>query len=96
VQELVRLGAPEFVLQYTVRDGAGARIKRVDVAWPVQRTILELDGVAYHDLTAARDEDERVRARMRALGWRVVVARRADLGGGLLPGLVRDLRREDA
>lgn len=92
-QELVGLGAPPFVVQYTVRGPSGERIKRVDIAWPELRIVLEFDGAAYHDLTEARVEDERVRARLRALGWRVVVVRRADLGGHLLADLVRDLRR---
>ncbi|MFA9429709.1 hypothetical protein [Egicoccus sp. AB-alg2] len=93
ILEIQELGAPAFVVQYTVRDPSGARIKRVDVAWPELRVLLEFDGAAYHDLTDARAEDERIRDRLRALGWRVVVVRRADLGGHVLPELVRDLRR---
>ncbi|MEX2504266.1 MAG: hypothetical protein WD378_05415 [Egicoccus sp.] len=92
IQELLDLGAPEFVLQYEVLDDGGIRVKRVDVAWPEHKVIVEFDGAAYHDLTDARRHDEQVRARLRALGWRVVVVRRADLGSGLLAALVRDLR----
>lgn len=92
IQELIELGAPEFVLQYEVLDDGGVRVKRVDVAWPEHKVIVEFDGAAYHDLADARRHDERVRARLRALGWRVVVVRRADLGTGLLADLVRELR----
>jgi predicted DNA-binding transcriptional regulator AlpA len=93
VQELLALGAPPFEVQYTVRDADRNRVKRVDVAWPERRTVLEFDGVAYHDLTDARAADELVRARMRALGWTVEVVRRADLGGAALPRIVRQLGR---
>ncbi|MFA9446005.1 type IV toxin-antitoxin system AbiEi family antitoxin [Egicoccus sp. AB-alg6-2] len=92
VQRLRRLGAPPFVLQFVVRGPGGERIKRVDVAWPERMTLLEFDGAAYHDLSAARREDARVRDRMRALGWHVEVARRADLDGPALAGFVRRLR----
>jgi hypothetical protein len=92
VQQLVRLGAPPFVLQYTVRDLDGAPIKRVDVAWPERRRLLEFDGAAYHDLTHARAEDESTRTRIRAAGWTLDVIRRADLGGPAMGRLVRELR----
>lgn len=93
VQELRALGAPPFRLQYTVRDRDGAKVKRADVAWLDAWTLLEFDGAAYHDLTAARAEDELVRARLRALGWTVEVVRRADLGGATLRRIVRQVRR---
>ncbi|WP_052664249.1 hypothetical protein [Nitriliruptor alkaliphilus] len=91
VQRLVQLGAPPFVLQYQVCDLDGAPIKRTDAAWPDERTLLEFDGGAYHDLSGARAHDEEVRARMRALGWRLEVMTRADIDGPRLEGLVRHL-----
>ncbi|MFA9430652.1 hypothetical protein [Egicoccus sp. AB-alg2] len=93
VQELIRLGAPPFVLQYQVRDLGGAPVHRADVAWPDRFVLLEIDGAAYHDLRDVRRKDERTRARMGALGWYVEVVRRADLHTDVLPGLVRRLRR---
>ncbi|HSK21526.1 MAG TPA: hypothetical protein VK906_00030 [Egicoccus sp.] len=91
VQRLRQLGAPPFELQYVVRDADGARIKRVDVAWPELRTILESDGAVYHDRLAQRREDERVRTRLRALGWHIVVVRRADLDSPEFASFVRGL-----
>jgi hypothetical protein len=92
VQRLVALGAPPFVLQFQVRDLDGSPIKRTDVAWPDAWTVLELDGAGYHDLVASRVEDEQARAKMRALGWHVEVARRADLDTPEFAGFVRRLR----
>jgi hypothetical protein len=91
VQELRRLGAPPPRLQYVVRDAAGAVVKRVDAAWPDLRVIVEFDGRAYHDATTARAADEQGRARLRQLGWRVVVFRRADLGGDEMRALAAEL-----
>lgn len=93
VQELRRLGAPEPVLQYQVRDRGGAPVKRVDAAWPDQRALAELDGAPYHDARADRAADLEARDRMRSLGWRVEVFRRADLGGERMRAFVADLRR---
>lgn len=92
VQRLRQLGAPQFVLQHQIRDPDGAAVKQVDVAWPAQRVLLEFDGAAYHDVTSAREHDAVVRSRLTAIGWRVVVVRRADLDGPLLEELVRSLR----
>ncbi|MFA9446050.1 hypothetical protein [Egicoccus sp. AB-alg6-2] len=78
---LLRHGAPAPTLQYQVRDRGGAAVKRVDAAWPDLWTILEFDGAAYHDTSAARRHDAEVRDRMRALGWTVEVLRFADLDG---------------
>jgi hypothetical protein len=92
VQRLRALGAPPFVLQYTVRDEDGVRIKRLDIVWPELRIAIEVDGAAYHDLTGAREEDERVRGHLRAIGWTVEVVRRADLDGPGLEQFVGRLR----
>jgi len=81
VAAMRRAGAPPPKLQYRVLDAGGSVIKRVDAAWPDAWTVLEFDGAAYHDTSAARGHDEEVRARMRALGWTVEVLRRHDLDG---------------
>lgn len=93
IAELRRLGAPDPVLQYRVRDRGGAVTKRVDAAWPDAMTLVEVDGRAYHDQSAARLADEAVRATMRSLGWTVEVLRRADLEGDRLGELAARLRR---
>ncbi|MFA9429741.1 type IV toxin-antitoxin system AbiEi family antitoxin domain-containing protein [Egicoccus sp. AB-alg2] len=81
VPVLMRNGAPQPKLQYRVRDAGGSVIKRVDAAWPRLWTIVEFDGGAWHDTTAARAHDEAARDRMRALGWTVEVLRFQDLDG---------------
>jgi hypothetical protein len=91
VQELLRLGAPPPRLQYVVRGAGGDTVERVDAAWPELRVIVEFDGRAYHDASAARAADELVRAELRQLGWRVVVFRRADLGGEAMRTLAAEL-----
>jgi hypothetical protein len=93
LQDLLRHGAPPPVLQYVVRDRDGAVVKRVDAAWPDRRALAELDGRPYHDTMDDRAADLEVRARMRALGWRVEVFRRADLGGDRMRAFAADLRR---
>lgn len=92
IQRLRRLDPPPFELQFHVCDLDGAPIKRVDVAWPALRSVLEFDGAAYHDLTASQRIDEQQRARMRACGWHVEVLRRRDLDGPALEAFVRRLR----
>lgn len=92
VQRLRQHGAPPFVLQYLVRDESGAVIKRVDVAWPAARVLLEFDSAAYHDLVGARWHDATIRERLRALGWHVEVVRRADLDDPAFAAFVRRLR----
>lgn len=92
VQELRRLGAPEPVLQYRVRDRDGHVVKRVDAAWPDQLVIAEFDGRAYHDASSARAADLEVRELLRRLGWRVEAFSRDDLGGERIRRLAADLR----
>jgi hypothetical protein len=91
VQELRKLGAPPPRLQYVVRDAGGDTVKRVDAAWPELRVIFECNGLPHHAASPPRPPDELVRARLRQLGWRVVVFRRADLGGDAMRALAAEL-----
>jgi hypothetical protein len=96
VQRLRQQGAPPFVVQYVVRAPNGRRVKRVDVAWPDLRIVLEFDGAGYHDLAGQRDVDAAARAEMRDLGWHVEVVRRADIDGPGFAAFVDRLRRAAA
>jgi len=81
VMRFVDLGATGFVLQHPVRDTAGAIICRPDLAFLDAMTLVDFDGVSWHDVTARRAKDETKRATARALGWHVEVLRRGDLDG---------------
>lgn len=93
VAAMLRAGAPAPTLQYRVRDGGGAVVKRVDAAWPQARTLVEFDGAAYHDTSASRIHDEEVRARIRALGWTIEVLRHQDLDGPKPAAIAARLRQ---
>ena len=68
---LVRAGVPEPVRQYEIRDG-GRLVARVDLAYPGQRVAIEFDSVRWHTGRARIDHEADRRARLAALGWRVV------------------------
>ncbi len=100
IRSLRAAGLAPPVLQYVVRDGDGARVKRVDAAWPEHLVCLEFDGALYHDTTKARGADELTRNDLAALGWRVVIVRAQDLRGqrfedltSLLKGLLGQASR---
>lgn len=81
VMRFVDVGARGFVLQHAVRDEAGTIVCRPDLAFLDVMTLVDLDGAAWHDVSARRAKDEAKRATARALGWHVEVLRRADLDG---------------
>jgi very-short-patch-repair endonuclease len=72
---LINAGFEAPVAQYVVTDRAGRFVGRADLAYPEQRLIIEYDGSLHWD---QRREDDRRRDAMRALGWTVLVASRAD------------------
>ncbi len=92
VARLVNAGLQTPQLQYQVLDSGGERLRRVDAAWPARRVAVEFDGAAYHDPSAQRHEDDRVRRAMRDLGWEVVVLRAHDLSGPEFDRAVRRIR----
>ena len=96
VAELLRHGVPAPTLQFSVRDVGGAVIKRVDIAWPDLHIVIEVDGRAYHDTSAARAQDEADRARMRASRWTVHVLRHEDLGGSRIAQVAAEVREAAA
>lgn len=83
--DLVRAGLPRPVAQFVVRDLSGAFVARLDLAYPDVKVAIEYDG-AWH-WTQHRD-DERRRARLRELGWTVIVISAADLYSGAVPAQV--------
>jgi hypothetical protein len=76
---LRRAGAPPPEVQVVIRDPSGRFVARVDAAWPRARVAVEFDGAGYHDGRFARDRDAARLARLRELGWHVVVLRADDL-----------------
>jgi very-short-patch-repair endonuclease len=65
---LVEAGIDRPATQFVVRDG-DRFVARVDLAWPVQRVALELDGYRYHaDLRSFVSDRERGN-RIVAMGW---------------------------
>ncbi len=70
-------GLPAPVAQYDLRTAGGARVKRLDFAWPHLRFALEYDG-STHVVTSTRREgrfdlpkDRRVLNQVQELGWRL-------------------------
>ena len=75
---IVRSGLPRPVAQFVVRDFAGVFVARLDFAYPEAKVAIEYDGAWHweHHL-----DDERRRARLRELGWTVIVITARDLYG---------------
>jgi very-short-patch-repair endonuclease len=63
-------GLPRPVAQYEVRTPSGDFVGRVDLAYPEAKVAIEYDG-AWH--WKQRRADDRRRARLRAVGWEVLV-----------------------
>jgi very-short-patch-repair endonuclease len=68
--ELISGGLPRPEAQWEVRTPRGQFVGRVDLAYPELMIAIEYDG-AWH--WEQRQADERRRARLRALGWEVLV-----------------------
>lgn len=78
--ELLDHGLPAPALQHWV-EIAGITAYRLDLAYPLHRIAIEYDGASYHSSPDDRARDERRRARLRELGWIVVVLTREDFAG---------------
>jgi very-short-patch-repair endonuclease len=64
-------GLPGWVAQHRI--ALGARVAFVDVAFPEQRLVIEIDGRRYHDERSDAFEDDRARQNeLIAAGWRVL------------------------
>lgn len=74
---LVDAGFPVPQVNWTVVDGGGRELFRIDLAWPGHRIALEYDGYAVHSGREA--EDAARQAELERRGWVVVRVRKEDL-----------------
>lgn len=70
--ELWLAGLPPPVLQHEVRTEHGRLVARVDLAWPQQRLLVEVDGFAFHSDRLAYRRDREKMNDLERLGWRVL------------------------
>jgi hypothetical protein len=92
--QLVRAGLPRPDAQVTVYDEHGVFVARLDLAYPERKIAIEYDG-AFH--WHQRRADDRRRARLRELGWVVLVVSADDLyADAVVPLVARALRRSAA
>lgn len=79
---LVANGLPEPLPQYSIVDGSGAFVARVDAAYPGSRIAIEYDSDLHHSDTGALARDNLRRNRLIAAGWTVIAARHTDIRSG--------------
>lgn len=60
------------VPQYDILDADGRFIARVDVAWPLQRVALEVDGHAFHATRDQREHDAVRQNQVLVAGWNLL------------------------
>lgn len=75
---LLALAGLPAVPQFTVRDGDGRFVARVDLAFPVHRVAIEYDG-AWHGERGQLTRDRRRLNRLMAAGWTVLHVTAADM-----------------
>jgi hypothetical protein len=86
---LLNSGIPEPVRQLEVTGPDGRRL-RVDLAWPVARVVLEVDGFAHHHGPRKLSADHERRSILAARGWHVLTTTVAEVrrgGANLLAAL---------
>lgn len=64
------LARPEF--EFEVYDASGEFLGRADLAWPIERLIVELDSIRYHHNLDSFVRDRRRTNRLTAAGWTVL------------------------
>lgn len=74
-------GLPPPAVQYEVRTAYGALVARLDLAYPDLLLAVEYDGRDFHTTPQAQAHDRARRARLRRLGWTVVVLTSEDVYG---------------
>ncbi|MEU4229702.1 DUF559 domain-containing protein [Nonomuraea sp. NPDC026600] len=70
---------------------ADDRFAYLDLGWPDFRVAVEYDGQQHHTSSADQLHDERRRAELRSLGWRIIAVRR-----DVFPGQTADLLHQVA
>lgn len=78
---LIDAGLPTPQLQWEVVNSAGVVIYRLDLAYPELMLAIEYDGREFHSSDADRAHDAARRARLRAMGWRILVLTADDVYG---------------
>ncbi|MBA3309366.1 MAG: type IV toxin-antitoxin system AbiEi family antitoxin domain-containing protein [Nocardioidaceae bacterium] len=78
---LIDAGLPAPELQWKVCNAAGIVIYRLDLAYPGIMLAIEYDGEEFHTSAEQQARDEQRRARLRRMGWTVVVLRRRHVYG---------------
>ena len=71
VTAVMEAGLPLPRLQYEIRDHSG-EAARVDLAWPNERLIVEVDGHGFHSDRAQRAHDAERQNRLVSMGWTVL------------------------
>ena len=70
---------------------ADDRVAYLDLGWPEFQVAVEYDGQQHHTSSVDQLHDERRRAELRSLGWRIIIVRR-----DVFPGQIADLLHQVA
>lgn len=79
--QLVDAGLPTPKLQWEVVNSFGVVIYRLDLAYPELMLAIEYDGREFHTSDSDRAHDAARRARLRSMGWRILVLTAEDVYG---------------
>jgi very-short-patch-repair endonuclease len=85
----MRRHLPPFELQSEVFDGDGNLVSRPDMLFGGQRIAIYADGHDYHSSSEQIENDNRIRGRMRELGYKVLA-----FSGGRIAGDIDGCMRE--
>jgi len=72
VAALLEAGLPRPEIAFRVRDGNGHLIAEVDLAYPMRRLAVEIDGYRWHSTPARKRADESRQNRLILAGWTVL------------------------
>lgn len=89
--EIIDRGLPTPVLQHWVWID-GVPTYRLDLAYPHARVAVEYDGEDFHSRPEQRERDRQRRAKLRELGWKVMVLTKDDFSPERTDEWIRRLR----